>query len=750
MEFGYVFIAAAGAHPVVQVRTNTLCLSLIQEWIRFSRLLVTARNPPWHLIALSATPGTTPHDGSWIEIYPELRATQRLHRHLVTCIVSFRKFREKVDQHQVDSMSARCSPCAISHRYPLLLPVLRPPPLSLCLSRLNPRLGQCTANARMVSSGQSHDVVDFRSKSLTLLHRITSFLPRVLPSKNTLPSINAVDSFEFWDALLSHAYHRLSTPSAQPVRIVVYSLDRWSGAQDIVTALLEQPLSSDPSQNKSVRNRWKSSSENRLTICHESHPPSTPSALPVQSPYLLQFGPAVELTEIVLPSDSRRTHSHDFCETTLAALHNADIPIVVCNPLTSPISALAGLLPLNNPNTILVLTSSVPYPPTHHNFIFAVVSPGKLLDDLKIVLVDPARAAVALEILEADPGSSTAIQRYQDNFVARHTLSQLRGALDACQIALARAKEDILLVSRDINHLSDRIEEEHVKAPRSVFGGAGGSMSDSDAVQDALETAGKDMRVVLNRLAWWRMVWHVDEISGIISEAIHRSWCKALEKELILQTGRLSTLQAELTHSALSLLSAPRSPSFDSPILHNNLLQLSSSPTYPLSSSSLIRPLTARRDQLLRYPTTRLHVSGQRAVLGMGGSIAAGTGLSWVGWLGWLSSGGEGLMGVIGMDAMTAMGAGILGALVGIRWSVGKWEKSKKKWWDDWARVSAGMSRDLTQTLEQVMRQHVLIVSDRACSGLSDLAEKRKLEIEAIEEDLDKLLREFEKIEKRP
>lgn len=102
-----------------------------------------------------------------------------------------------------------------------------------------------------------------------------------------------------------------------------------------------------------------------------------------------------------------------------------------------------------------------------------------------------------------------------------------------------------------------------------------------------------------------------------------------------------------------------------------------------------------RRTQITDYITTQLHVAGQRSVIGASAGVAAGGSLGWAGWLGWLTGSGEGLLGFVGMDAGTAIGAGVLGALVSVRWAIGKWEKSKRRWWENWIRVGDGLHRDL-------------------------------------------------------
>lgn len=164
-------------------------------------------------------------------------------------------------------------------------------------------------------------------------------------------------------------------------------------------------------------------------------------------------------------------------------------------------------------------------------------------------------------------------------------------------------------------------------------------------------------------------------------------------RQLILKTGKLSALQREMSSSAFELLS--KHPVIQTAILQNRILQLEASPTYQLSSESLTKPIHSRRDQIISYPTTRLHIAGQKVVLGMSGGIATGVGVGWAGWLGWLLGSGEGMFGFSGMDPSTAMGVSMLISVASIRWSIGSWEKAKQRWWQDWKRVGEGLERDL-------------------------------------------------------
>lgn len=76
-------------------------------------------------------------------------------------------------------------------------------------------------------------------------------------------------------------------------------------------------------------------------------------------------------------------------------------------------------------------------------------------------------------------------------------------------------------------------------------------------------------------------------------------------------------------------------------------------------------------------------------MFGMGGSVLGGMGAAWAGWVGHL-----GLLDV-GLQPETAVGLGLLGGAAGVRWAIARFEKAKRKWWKDWARVSEGLGRDL-------------------------------------------------------
>lgn len=67
-----------------------------------------------------------------------------------------------------------------------------------------------------------------------------------------------------------------------------------------------------------------------------------------------------------------------------------------------------------------------------------------------------------------------------------------------------------------------------------MFGGRheDGLSSHDHEVAEALKLAEKNVREVMTRLNWWRMLGRVDEISNIVTAAVETAWCPVLEKKV--------------------------------------------------------------------------------------------------------------------------------------------------------------------------------------------------------------------------
>ncbi|CAA7261738.1 unnamed protein product [Cyclocybe aegerita] len=608
-----------------------------------------------------------------------------------------------------------------------------------------------------------------KHEALTLLHKITNIVPRVLDLRTPSGSTRPKETSDIWERVLSDAHEDLSAAAERPIKIAVYGLDEWSGSQEFVTALLAYPLSSDKTRSEALLSRWKDISQSKLDILHGADVNSGQSAFQFSSPYLSQFTAPIEIIE------HRASHESASALSDILArpeFYEADIPILVSNPLITPLSTiLSAQLPSN---AIVVLSSSTSQEDVNQIIQReqATASPSRHKPDKRTIqqphftAADPKRAARAICTLQGDPNTLSAIENFQYDYVgsrlsaitqtlkeklddpkaplntvrAKLALARIHDTLSMTFTSIHQLRREVDQAFIDSSNLRERIEQLNARIEGDVFGrqeeGTGANAKEhGDEVGSAIKHAQKEMSQVMGQLTWWRMVSRVDEISSIVAAAVTMTWCHDLEKKLILHTGRLATAQRDLSKSAFTLLS--RHPTISSAVLRNSLLQLQSSPHYGLTSGSLTGPLYSRRDQIIEYPTTRLHVAGQRAVMGMTGSIVTGVGISWAGWLGWLLGSGEGLLGFMGMDAGTAVGVGMLSAVAGIRWGVGKWEKAKKRWWQDWERVGKGLDRDLKATLHRTMRQQVVVLADAACNGIEKSFRGREEELAVIGKELE-------------
>ena len=244
-------------------------------------------------------------------------------------------------------------------------------------------------------------------------------------------------------------------------------------------------------------------------------------------------------------------------------IFQADVPIIVCNPITTSLfTVLASPLPHN---TILVLSSSVSQAeldeiiqqkrsasPPHRR-----PQPFKIF---KTIAVDPKRAVEAVHALQSDSQSVFAIQRFQTDFLSSAIISvthalhdklksnsstspllalrtktalyHIQDALCAGFTSIREVRHDLDQASVDASNLRAKIEETQARIQGDIFGSPLGDKTDVDQVAEAIRLAEAEMRPVMDRLTWWRMAWRVDEISSIVGHAVTRTWCQALEKKV--------------------------------------------------------------------------------------------------------------------------------------------------------------------------------------------------------------------------
>ena len=284
------------------------------------------------------------------------------------------------------------------------------------------------------------------------------------------------------------------------------------------------------------------------------------NSLQVPSKYLQQFTIPVQITEIA-PSVERNMQSMN--DDDYMSLFKADFPVIVINPVTTPLHDLfQRRLPRH---TIIALTTAT-----------ATRTPDNLDSAFPksraILYVDPTRAVKALTNLST---SLSAIQRYQDDYIGSgvssitevlrsalnqpsrddfltdNILAHLRGALSACQDALRSEDADLCDVLADIGSMTTHIEKAQTCIISDIFGPSyigqsrWGSIwppimgsravkekAAENVVAEALIQAQKQMTTIMDNLTWWRMLWRLDEISYLVNVAVERTLCPDLERKV--------------------------------------------------------------------------------------------------------------------------------------------------------------------------------------------------------------------------
>ncbi|KAF9645282.1 hypothetical protein BDM02DRAFT_606319 [Thelephora ganbajun] len=572
-----------------------------------------------------------------------------------------------------------------------------------------------------------------RPNALTLIHKTSTLLPSILSPTSRHP----VESLKLWTNLLDYAHDvsvsRKDSTSDEnrKARIVVHGVHSDPGAFDLVTALLEDEFSNAENANL-LRSRPRN-----ITHSIQSGPTPTqsPDSLSLSSQWLTRFPTSVEIVE--LPTTTS--------DADLITLLTADIPVVVLNPImTSPTTILQSPLyrtALDHPHAILTIIGiETPETQAYVQSLFASYSPrsehgsGRVEEGNetkwtripKVVYVNPLQALESLQTLKQNPTSLQAIGNYQygklssrisdfDSAVHRNlteakatlerdasfhvftTVALLHRSLSFARRSLDAGSHEVDNLTCAISELLGETEKARVCLHPDVLGvwdDVPGKEIGTDEVRKALIKSREDIKRALDTLKWWKLLWRVDDVQEIVNMAIQRQWCRDLERTLIFHTGRLQAIQTQLRDKTALLLQSfcPPSPLFSS-VIYNNYQQLISSPTYPLPSTALLQPLSDRRDMLAHFPVTRLHLAAQRVVFSTLGSVTTSLGVLWANWIGMIES--VSLLG-LNFGGETVVGAGVLAGVVGVRWSVGRWEKAKKVFWADWERVGEGLRRDLT------------------------------------------------------
>ncbi|KAF9070087.1 hypothetical protein BDP27DRAFT_1324269 [Rhodocollybia butyracea] len=632
-------------------------------------------------------------------------------------------------------------------------------------NRQSTRLSQLLKPNRFTSRKYSSDVRRVPASTLlTALHKVTSVFPRVY--------YPITYELEFLESLSQQVSQ---TPPAATIAVLGSKNNSNVGTEELVTALLDQPFSSSE-VNEALRKRWEMNSKKKKIIIafgstiEWSSTPSSPHSSSTSEPTPILYLPSAFLSSFPFPVQIHEYGPRDDVvnQDTYAIDHlHYDVPIVVTTSLSTISDDVLNLPEEETNSNSLVVCNPVGYE-------------GETAIRHKVLYADPMRAVRGLDTVRQVP---QAIQQYQDEFVGSRVpsvisyikdslapfpdletlrIQRITSHLSSVLSRMSRSIKDNKLCADHAMELTGKVLEEFEvetvgKVRKEVLGVWDSSVlkqekSDENHVSKALAFSTRQMQPAMDRLTWWRMLAHIDELNVVVNRAVEENCCRELEQELIFHSGRLSSLQAHFTESVFKVMdefNRPRSPwvntPFGSSVLYNSLKQVASSSSYTLSSSSsssLIAPIHTRKAQLAAYSTTRLHIAAQQVALGMGASAAAGAGLGWAAWFEFLNGTGaaSGLLVKIPFlpsDPATLGALALLVAVTGIRWGVGKWARAKRAWWDDWRRVGEGLERDLEANLNHTLQTQIGILPRMAHEGISEIANKMKEEADGLMEEIE-------------
>ncbi|KAH9027715.1 hypothetical protein EDB85DRAFT_2276606 [Lactarius pseudohatsudake] len=390
------------------------------------------------------------------------------------------------------------------------------------------------------------------------------------------------------------------SPEAENGRIT----GRWEGREEDTRLDIEYALSS-------VGNATST------PVSSEGAFPSSSQVIRLSSSFLTSLPSPVRLIEVRQGRDLSQDH--------LRLLYTAHIPIVLLNPLTTPLAALSPytkstVLPYPlPPHALLLITSPSPIstsssvPPP----IFELgVSPDR------VFLVDPARALSSIRALRTNSSDALHVQRYVNDALGSG-LSALKRQLQSVPTAVQkgdalvstaigvlrnglRSAETELHEAADLARaLRSEAERARENARRAVFGPAHeptGTAS-TNTVRAAMAHADGTVQPVLDNLTWWRILWAPDDSGWRIRQAVRDARVGSIAGGLLPALAALPSSQSRLADSARERVSTALPPALRSLVLLNALEQRAHAPSFALEPRALLAPLERRLARLDAGPS---------------------------------------------------------------------------------------------------------------------------------------------------
>ncbi|EGO00104.1 hypothetical protein SERLA73DRAFT_180535, partial [Serpula lacrymans var. lacrymans S7.3] len=111
-------------------------------------------------------------------------------------------------------------------------------------------------------------------------------------------------------------------------------------------------------------------------------------------------------------------------------------------------------------------------------------------------------------------------------------LVHINSTLEAGYRSIEAERRDINAVCQGISELRAQVEEIRAKAEVEVLGSSEVQGDGEDSVKKAMTEGGKEMKLLLDSLTWWKMIWKVDEVGSLVGSAVNKAWCRDLKDQV--------------------------------------------------------------------------------------------------------------------------------------------------------------------------------------------------------------------------
>ncbi|QRW21357.1 valine-tRNA ligase [Rhizoctonia solani] len=530
---------------------------------------------------------------------------------------------------------------------------------------------------------------------------------------------------KLWEERAQNALNELETGRSRPLRIGVWG-DALSGASEIITALLDDPLSDDTVQRHLLHRRWDAAVQNQVIhIRKNSFASWDGQVLGIKSNWLQNInGEIIECRgrnaldtllscdHIILVTDNLRRISAPGLQEAIYALAHAPSVSLVVTERASGVPTVPdefnGLKPtMIKPNLAIGGLDA---------FSKGDVSQYQtLLMASGLPQFTQQISSMYAESNQPSSPSSTASRAAvrTSTYIARMTFSACESAIDNAQQSLVDMVTPLVPLKTEVSKIS-------LDATQSTLRG-------STTVHEGISSVEARLKSAFLRLPWYSLWWRADEVSSVLGEAI--SW-SSLGTQLSFHSGRLAIIREQMHSKAQDLAKL-------SPLLKNQLAQIHARTT--INSGALSSPLFQRTAQLLAPggPAEDAQRKAQAAVVAAAANILGSAALS------------ASLFSIGSISGGTAIGAGLLGSVASVRWMQSMWARAEKRWWADWSRVCAGLERECEANLDQVIHERVMGSVTAGIQGIEALSARRTEIISALKQEMSEIDKDLVVLEQR-